>query len=58
MAYFIVYKDVAGNFRWRLKADNHEVVATGEGYLSKQGAINSANWVKTKASNAPIYDQS
>ena len=57
MAYFVVYKDVLGQFRWRLKADNHEIVATGEGYPLKQSAINSANWVKTNSPNAQIHDQ-
>lgn len=57
MAYFVIYKDVRGNYRWRLKADNNEIVAEGEGYIAKQSAINSVNWVKTNAPVAPIYDQ-
>ena len=57
MAYFVVYEDVRGEFRWRLKANNHEIVATSEGYVSKTGAINSANWVKTNAPNSPIHDR-
>lgn len=57
MAYFVVYKDSRGEFRWRLKANNHEIVATGEGYIQKQSAINAVNWVKTNAVYAPIQDQ-
>ena len=54
MAKFKVYKDVKGRFRWRLKAVNGEIVAWGEGYETKQGAINSANWVKMNSPKAPI----
>jgi len=31
--YFEIYRDAAGEWRWRLKAANHEVMAdSGEGY--------------------------
>ena len=36
---FEVYKDKAGEFRFRLKAGNGEVIATGEGYKSKAGDL-------------------
>ncbi len=35
---FEVYEDRAGKFRFRLKASNGEVVATGEGYETKASA--------------------
>ncbi len=57
MAFFVIYKDVRGNYRWRLKANNGEIVADSEGYTIKQSAINSANWVKTNAPSASIKDQ-
>lgn len=56
MIRFEIYRDVAGTFRWRLVAANNEIVAWGEGYMSKQGAIDSANWVKRCASTAPVRD--
>ena len=31
-----VYKDKAGEFRFRLKAKNGEIIATGEGYKAKE----------------------
>ncbi len=37
MSYFELYEDKAGEYRWRLKAPNHEIIASGEGYVSKQG---------------------
>ena len=36
---FEIYKDKAGEFRFRLKATNGQVVATGEGYKTKASAI-------------------
>lgn len=57
MAYFVVYKDIKGEYRWRLRANNGEIVADSEGYITKQSAINSANWVKTNTPSATIHDQ-
>ena len=36
---FEVYTDKAGKFRFRLKAANGQVVATGEDYETKAAAI-------------------
>lgn len=36
---FVLYKDKAGEFRWRLKATNGEILATsGQGYKAKADA--------------------
>ncbi len=43
---FEVYKDARGEHRFRLKAPNGEVIATGEGYSSKAGCLNGINSVK------------
>lgn len=56
MTKFVVYRDVAGSYRWRLVAANGERVAASEAYVSKQGAINSANRVKQIAWSATIVD--
>lgn len=56
MAKFAVYKDIAGQYRWRLVASNGEKVAASEGYTSKQSAINSAHRVKILAGTAEIVD--
>lgn len=37
---FELYKDKAGEFRFRLKAGNGEVVGTSEGYKAKASAEN------------------
>lgn len=31
-----MYKDNRGEWRWRLKAGNGEIIASGEGYHNKQ----------------------
>ena len=53
---FELYKDNAGEFRWRLKAGNGEIIATSEGYTSKAGASNGIESVKTNAPGAPTDD--
>lgn len=53
---FVIYKDVAGYYRWYLQAKNGEKVAASEGYTSKQSAINSARRVKYIAWSADIVD--
>ena len=35
-----LYKDTAGQFRFRLKAGNGENIGASEGYTGKQGALN------------------
>lgn len=39
MAKFEVFKDKAGKWRFRLKANNHKIVAASEAYESKGNAI-------------------
>ena len=42
-------------WRWRLKAANHLVVATsGEGYNNKQDCIVAAQMVREEAAGSPI----
>lgn len=54
---FEVYKDSSGKYRWRLKASNGEVVATGEAYESKASAINGTEAVQRAANGATVTDQ-
>ena len=53
---FEIYTDSAGKFRFRLKAANGEVIATGEAYESKSGCKNGIDSVKTNAKKAKIVD--
>lgn len=56
MAKFEVYKDRVGNYRWRLKAANGEIVAASEGYTTRFGARRSAEAVKRISFSAVIVD--
>jgi hypothetical protein len=57
MAKFVIYRDIAGGYRWRLVARNGEKVAASEGYTSKQSAIDSAKNVTVWASKATVVDE-
>lgn len=48
---FEVYKDKAGQHRWRLKHANGNILATAsEGYASKQGAMKCIENVQNSGS--------
>ncbi len=51
---FRIYRDVAGQYRWRLVAGNGEKVAVSEAYTTKSDAIRSAERVKALAMLAEI----
>jgi len=53
---FEVYKDKAGEFRFRLKAGNGETVLTSEGYTSKSSAMNGVESVKTNAGDSARFE--
>ena len=44
MSKFEVYKGKS-DWRWRLRANNGKIVAQGEGFISKQNAMNSVEVV-------------
>ena len=57
-AVFEVYKDKAGEFRWRLRTQNTKVIATsGEGYSSKQSCQDAIESVKKNAADAPVEEK-
>ena len=51
---FEVYTDKAGEFRFRLKATNGQVIATGEGYKTHANCMNGVESVKKNAVDAEI----
>jgi uncharacterized protein YegP (UPF0339 family) len=53
---FEVYEDRAGKFRFRLKASNGQVVATGEAYETKTAAKKGCEAVQRAADGAPIEE--
>ncbi len=49
-----LYKDKKGEFRFRLKAVNGEIILTGEGYSSKSGCKNGIDSIGRNAPEAEI----
>jgi len=54
MPKFQAYRDVAGGYRWRLKASNGEIVAISESYKTLIGAKNSIVLTKRLAPMALV----
>ena len=54
---FEIYKDKAGEFRFRLKARNGEVIATGESYTTKANCKNGVNSVMKNAEDAEVAEE-
>jgi uncharacterized protein YegP (UPF0339 family) len=54
-ATFELYEDEAGQYRWRLRHDNGNIIAdSGEGYASAQKAEQGIGSVKQNAPDADI----
>lgn len=52
-----VYRDVGSEWRWRLRAANHEIIAvSSEGYSNKSGCLHAIRLVKS-ASDAPVNEK-
>ena len=54
---FEVYQDKAGEFRFRLKATNGQVIATGEGYKAKASCLNGVESVKKNADSEVVEEE-
>ena len=51
-----VYQDKAGEFRFRLKAKNGEIIVTGEGYKAKASCLNGIDSIGRNAPGAPVEE--
>ena len=51
---FEVYTDKAGEYRFRLKAKNGQIIATGEGYTTKKACLNGIESIRKNAPDAAI----
>ncbi len=51
---FEVYTDKAGEFRFRLKARNGEIIAVSEGYKAKASCLNGIESVRKNAPEAEV----
>ena len=54
---FEVYTDKAGEFRFRLKARNGEIIAASEGYKKKASCLNGIESVKKNAPDSPVVKE-
>ncbi len=55
-AKFVMYQDSKGEYRFRLKAANGEIIAVSQGYESKQGCLNGIESVKKNAGEADVVE--
>jgi len=53
---FEIYLDTAGEYRFRLRAPNGEIIAVSEAYKTKDGCKNGIASVKENAPKATIQD--
>lgn len=53
---FEVYKDKAGGFRFRLKASNGQIIASGQGYKTKESCLHGIESVKKNAADSKVVE--
>ena len=53
---FEMYQDKKGEFRFRLKAVNGQIIATSEGYTSKQSCLAGIESVRKNAPGADLVE--
>lgn len=53
---FEMYQDKAGEYRFRLKARNGEIIGVSEGYTTKANCVNGVESVKKNAADAEIVE--
>lgn len=54
---FELYTDKAGEFRFRLKATNGEIIAVSEGYKAKASALNGIESVRKNAADSETVSE-
>ena len=54
---FEIYKDKAGEFRFRLKAGNGQTILASEGYKDKSGVMNGVESVKKNAADVARFEK-
>lgn len=54
---FEMYQDKAGEYRFRLKARNGEIIAVSEGYTAKAGCLNGIESVQKNAGDAEVVEE-
>lgn len=54
---FEVYKDKAGEFRFRLKAGNGQTLLVSEGYKAKPSCMNGVDSVRKNSQTDSLYER-
>ncbi|MCR6651405.1 MAG: YegP family protein [Cellvibrionaceae bacterium] len=54
---FEIYKDKAGEYRFRLKAGNGQIILASEGYTDKAGCSNGVESVRKNAPDDKRYER-
>lgn len=54
---FTIYKDAAGEFRFRIIATNGNILASSQGYKQKASAVNAIERIKSDAADAKTIDE-
>ena len=57
MGKYQLFKDKAGQFRFRLKAGNGEIILASEGYTTKAAAENGINSVRVNSPQDERYER-
>ena len=53
---FEVYLDKTGEYRFRLKARNGQIIATGEGYKARKSCMNGIESIRKNAASEITYE--
>lgn len=53
---FEIYRDAKGDYRFRLKARNGQVIAIGQGYKSKVACLKGVESIRKNAPEAKIVE--
>ena len=54
---FEVYQDKKGEYRFRLKATNGQIIAVSEGYVKMASCMNGIDSVRKNAVDAPVEEE-
>jgi uncharacterized protein len=55
--YFVIYRDTSGEYRWRLRDSNNEIIAvSGEGYQSHWSCERAVGNVRAAVPSATLVD--
>jgi len=61
--YFEIYRQSqgtpstgTGQWRWRLRAGNHEIIASGESYINKADCLHAIGLITSTQSDIPVKE--